>query len=474
MSSATSVIRRYTPPTCTLEISGKDSPLSRWMGRSALKNVRFNLSFDDPRVGEDRWVSVNGDRIQLQSLCDAVTNYVQRFLHQSSNLVNSAIASSGSPTASTAAPEFITSESEGNFAGIFLEPRGMLSHELHLGTLANETSGSSIPLSAVQLADLASALDEYSADVTALPSLNNRHSWASNPPAWGKIAAVSLLAIGLSTAVLRGLEQKSPTTQTATEQAPPSSSDQRLAVQPLPSPSASPLGPLVPTTPLPPGSLPTTQVPEAGISAPPAPQQAPDIKVTEKSAPGSQTTAPSPTQGQSQPGIAISEVPESGVRVPPVPDQTGRSASSAPAGKKAPASSQGEPEPPAPSAADSVAAAERIGSPAALNAPSAPPPQQAARDISAFPQVGEVESFFQKNWKPTPTLKDEAQYNLALSPKGTVQTIIPLNEAARVYQSDLERLLTKDTQVASPPRDARPSVVRIFLNPSGAVKVMQP
>jgi hypothetical protein len=61
-----------------------------------------------------------------------------------------------------------------------------------------------------------------------------------------------------------------------------------------------------------------------------------------------------------------------------------------------------------------------------------------------------------------------------LSPKGTVQTIIPLNEAARVYQSDLERLLTKDTQVASPPRDARPSVVRIFLNPSGAVKVMQP
>ncbi|MCY7277755.1 MAG: DUF4335 domain-containing protein, partial [Phormidesmis sp. CAN_BIN44] len=90
MSFSNSVTRRYTPPTCTLEISAKDSPLTRWMGRSALRHLRFKLSFDDPRVSDDRWITVRGDRTQIESLSQVVTTYVQQFLSQSTALLNAA------------------------------------------------------------------------------------------------------------------------------------------------------------------------------------------------------------------------------------------------------------------------------------------------------------------------------------------------------------------------------------------------
>ncbi len=45
------------------------------------KHVRFQLRFDDPRVLPENHVVIQGDRIQLEKLADAVGDYVQRFLH---------------------------------------------------------------------------------------------------------------------------------------------------------------------------------------------------------------------------------------------------------------------------------------------------------------------------------------------------------------------------------------------------------
>src|SRR3569832_153401 len=74
------VLRRYTPPTCTLEVAAKSSPLSRWIGKSVLKDLRFELCFDDPRKPEDQRVRIRGDARELENLCDAVNRYVQDFL----------------------------------------------------------------------------------------------------------------------------------------------------------------------------------------------------------------------------------------------------------------------------------------------------------------------------------------------------------------------------------------------------------
>ncbi|HEY9646328.1 MAG TPA: DUF4335 domain-containing protein, partial [Chroococcidiopsis sp.] len=77
---AISVLRRYTPPTCTLDVSATRSPLSRWTDRPVLNQLRFQLSLDDPRVLDDRHVTLTGDRTQLEALCEVVADYVQRLL----------------------------------------------------------------------------------------------------------------------------------------------------------------------------------------------------------------------------------------------------------------------------------------------------------------------------------------------------------------------------------------------------------
>ena len=44
-----------------------------------------------------------------------------------------------------------------NAAGIFLRPKGLLAHDLMLGSLQTEASGSTVQLSTLQLFDLANA-----------------------------------------------------------------------------------------------------------------------------------------------------------------------------------------------------------------------------------------------------------------------------------------------------------------------------
>lgn len=75
---AVSAIRRYTPPTCTLEILAKQSVLSRWTDRAVLQDVRFHLSFDGPQRPQENRVTLRGDRDQLEGLCDVVEQYVQQ------------------------------------------------------------------------------------------------------------------------------------------------------------------------------------------------------------------------------------------------------------------------------------------------------------------------------------------------------------------------------------------------------------
>jgi hypothetical protein len=202
MPLSNTVIRSYTPPTCTLEVFAQSSPLSRWMGKTVLKQLSFELRFDDPRLPEAHRVPIRGDRDQLEALSDAVTSYVQQLLQQSPE--NFWVSFSGTQKSSTALdqPELESSTKTLNSfstqitgANIHLEPSSYLTHNLFLGSLANQASGSVIQLTLLQLFDLASALDEYSTDVMALPTLNNRSS-DMRFPAWAPIAAVLVLAVG--------------------------------------------------------------------------------------------------------------------------------------------------------------------------------------------------------------------------------------------------------------------------------------
>ncbi len=191
MPRSNSVIRRYTPPTCTLEVLAQSSPLSRWLGKTVLKQLSFELRFDDPRLPEERRIPIRGDRDQLEALSDVVTSYVKEFLQQSpesfwvsfSGLTNSRLISNGTESEAVATSVKnvtpLPSSKPGEY--IHLEPSNYLNHNLFLGSLANQTSGSVIELSLLQLFDLATALDEYSADVMTLPNLKGDSATLSFP-----------------------------------------------------------------------------------------------------------------------------------------------------------------------------------------------------------------------------------------------------------------------------------------------------
>ncbi|BAU12796.1 hypothetical protein LEP3755_33270 [Leptolyngbya sp. NIES-3755] len=437
MSSPTSVIRRYTPPTCTLEIAAKDSPLSRWMGQSVLKNLRFKLSFDDPRVSEDQWITVRGDRNQLQALTDAVSHYVQNFLSQSSRFSTQSSIGVAEPVT-----DFLT-QAEQNSAGIHLKPKGLISHELHLGSLANDSSGSVLSLSAVQLADLATALDECSADVTTLPNLE-KPRWQTVTPAWGTIAAAAIVAVGVTASIARVFEPTAPT-QTATSQGA-SSNDQRLPVQPLPNTTPAPNTiATLPTAPPPLATLPSTTTPPApSISTTPTQPDTPRLKVAQEA----------PVSPPPQLEIPIRDVP-----VPAIPDQT--RTSQAPSVAKASPNPNADPAPPA-----SQTEVARSVSPAAASLQAnAPRPVPAGTTI---PQVAEVRAYFQKNWKPPQGMTEDIEYRLTLKPDGTIDRIEPLGqEAIRLLDASFP---VTGQEFVTPIKGNGTPVIRLRLTPKGVVQ----
>jgi Domain of unknown function (DUF4335) len=433
-----SVLRRYTPPTCTLEIAAKQSPLSRWTGKLALKNLRFRLSFDDPRVSDDQWVTLRGDRNQLEALSDAVASYVQRFLSQSSTV--------GEPVA--------------NPIGIGLQPKGLLSHELSLGTLATETSGAAIPLTSTQLADLASALDEYAAEATALPNLV-RPAWLQSPN-WAAIAAGGLVAVGIGASLLQGLDrQKSATTATAPS---PSSADQRLALQPpvAPSPSPSPL-----LGPVPLASLPAVPPGGAPIAPPPIAPSASAPNSTASTIPNvtvNQTAQPAPAS------VSVNELPAPAqANLPRGLDSIGSGTSVAPL--------------PGSSTLEKQRAIER-GSPSAAQAEPAapdpaPPPINDAAKAAARAQESpsldlnqEVQTAFSQSWQARADLTEALQYRVELAADGTLQSITPFNEAARSRSEIMVKLPAVGSKLTAPLKGGTGATLQVFLEPSGQVRAL--
>jgi Domain of unknown function (DUF4335) len=439
--SSNSVLRKYTPPTCALEISAKNSPLSRWAGRSVLKHLRFKLSFDDPRISEEQWTTVRGDRSQLESLCQVVTTYVQQFLNQSNTLLDGHLgeglsANLDGNAATIAVLEAPSSSPAALSPDLFIQPRGLLSHELFLGTLATQETGASIRLSAVQLADLATALDEYAADVTALPNLN-RPNWLKNPPSWTSIAATFLIAVGLTTSALRLLDRPTSTTaQAPTTSQGASSSDQRLALQPLPSPSPSPL------------TLPTTLPPLSSI-----PSSPPDVGSQSRAAGDSKVTVPpTPT---APPKIKIVEPPEGSVAVNPIPTQDAPTILS--------------PAPIPPSSARAKTSRTPANSQAAQQQAAAP-----IKDSTAFdtiPQVAEVRQYFKDRWQPPAGLSGDLQYRLVLNPDGSLQQNLPLNEAAGLFLDRPEvGMPLYNAPFVSSLKNSSTAVIRVVLGQDGTVQ----
>lgn len=449
-----SVLRRYTPPTCTLEILGKRSPLSRWMAQPALKDLRFRLSLDDPKLSKEEWVELRGDRVQLEDLAEAVSTYVQQLLEQPQTSLARIGKVSNSDTIAvlpqTMEQRAIVKAGQPNVSEIFLRSNGLLNHDLMLGSLANEATDSVVRLSTLQLFDLANALDDYSTEIVALPNLQEpRPNWVKSSPAWAQIAAVCLVVVGLSTSVAKLLDHSLTSSPTATSQGA-SSSDQQIANQIPPAAVDNAAPPAASNQKLPPP-------PPLGSTTPGTPGM-PKVIVpsTIPSNPGVSNTLPQKPGASSSRGTGS---PDTIALNPGVQRQ-------APSTFAAPAPAALKPE-----LGDNAVAkrsANSAESSQELSAGSAP---QAA-DSSAFdtmPQVAEARRYFQQRWNPPQGLTQTLEYTLVVSPNGSIQQIVPLGQASGDYVDRTNIPLVGEPFVA-PIQGGRTARIRLVLSPDGKVQ----
>ncbi|MBP0020896.1 MAG: DUF4335 domain-containing protein [Cyanobacteria bacterium SBLK] len=462
------LIRRYTPPTCTLEIIAKRSPLARLWGKTLVDELRFELRFDDPRQIQEEPPIVRGDREQLDRLCDVVTAYVQDFLLQSSAANLPLLSAIPLAVNHSPVPEDLP------LSGTLphLQPQGLLFHELALGQLAAENVSGIVSLSATQLFDLAAALDEYSSEIDRLPS--TRSSSLPVVPVWGKVAALLMVTAGLATAIVRF----SPLPQTQLEVASSPESDS-LATAPV-----EPLPPLPEPPPLPQPDFPDELSGRAPLTPPPT-VTAPRVPNAPIFIPGPPRplnqsrprNAPSPLPPEEESEIAPIAPPEAPVLpdLPAVTEEGQRQQDSAletilpperlatvPTQPKAsreapqdfsspfppasitpsassPLAPPSSPAPPSPSLSRSSATRALERQEEAIESFDRPSDSGALEDRNIElepvepPRVSQVRSYFQQRWQPPENLPTALEYRLHLAGDGSLERIIPLGETARTY-----------------------------------------
>lgn len=524
MPLSNSVIRCYTPPTCTLEVFAQSSPLSRWMGKTVLKHLSFELRFDDPRLPEEHRVPIRGDRDQLEALCDAVTSYVQQFLQQSPESFCVSFSDTQESNTALGEPELKSSTKTLNSfstqipgANIHLEPSNHLTHNLFLGSLANHSSGPVIQLSLLQLFDLASALDEYSTDVMALPTLNSTS--ALRFPAWAPVAAVLVLGVGLLPFTwqyansIREKQQQTAKTADPTEvktALEPSSSLAFPTPQPgLTTPSDNLLGSTPP--------LSTSTLPQAPLTAPSSsfstqppntltiPQGTTATLPNNRAMPSASkipgqeiailpNLAQNPTRSSAQPGTlpqlrnlpprlssSTGSLPTNISPVPPslstIPNNTGGTPT-----QPSPLTSQQLEErinslqPPSPGekpasqlsssrTADNNPFIDQLGD--GRKTPTST--EVATGTLFDTPQVAEAREYLKKRWQPPTGLGQTLEYSLIVSVDGTIERIIPLNKSARDFVDNAGMPEVGKPFVSANKRGQNVKI-RVVLTPDGKVQ----
>lgn len=532
MPFSNSILRRYTPPTCTLEIVAKSSPLSRWLGQSVLKELRFELRFDDPRKSEDERVTIRGNAGDLEVLCDAVSNYVQNFLDLSSmplpGILHNPTAGNSSTSNDESTPDSISyisyfvksptliapdvsqeepdeSSSDPDLESnskirqlkprtspseIYLKPRGLLNHNLFLGQLATDESGSVVDLSALQLFDLATALDEYAAELVALPNLNPL-TGRKAPPAWTRVAAVAVLAVGVTTAGIKFLSQPYEQQQTASK-----ANQQLTTPEPTPIPAQVPLLPTPAVSPLATPAVPPL-IAASPTLPPPTPVQAP------AQVPSSQASNLPPVPQRPSLSIEPTDPRRGAIPQPALPAPPSNQIASLPAPAAPSASNPLAPStnpqtqtnqstipttpfplpklPPLNSTRSAPAASDRLVEPQITvpssvtsgnltQAGSAPAnDSDNSRLFDNIPQVAEVRNYLQQRWKPPSGLTKILEYTVWLDGDGSVLRIEPRGQAA-IENIDRTAIPRQGEPFVSPVEGGRNPKIRVVFTPNGRVE----
>lgn len=386
-----SLIRRYTPPTCTLEIWAKSSPLSFWTETIIVKDLNFELRFDDPKLPEEQQVTINGDRDQLEVLAEVVSDYVQKFLLCSISLSSD------------------TQIKQDHLLTPFLQSQGMLTHELFFGSLAPQIKEAKITLSVSQLYDLANALEEYSAELSVLPDLNKIKSPQSNLAKLAKASAVAL-AIGLGSASVIFFQRTHQQTASIASPADSGVSKPDLAkISPLSVPKPAP------KTPIPQPTLPSELSSE--------PKRTPPDPV---SPPQPSSWVPNKNFSSSTNNKQQDQKTESNLS-PLSEDSKAINKKQKPQLDKLP--------------------------PLKTNQTSETSPRLLEQSKAVNSPTAEVKNYFQQRWQPPKDLTQALEYRLLINNDGSVKQIIPLKQISTIYLKRTPMPAQGEKLISPPARD---------------------
>ena len=524
--------KRYTPPTCTLELTAKKSPVIN----TGQKPWEFNLRLDDPRLPEESHITITGDRTQLNSLHDAVNNYIQKFLAYPA-VENIAEKQAVNTSALTVQEHFTIPD----HTDIYLQPRNLLIHDLCLGKLTTNQAIASIPLSVLQLFDLSTVLNECQTDLVT--ELDEEHR---SVPGWLKSSGLILLTAGLTALAIKGYDyyvtSQKPAEEVVTMPNIPSPSPVVMTPSPLPkiSPTASPspLPKSLKPSPIPvppnlfggPGGIPMTSPNFANQSGSFNNQSNQNddrivmvIPTDETNNSGdrrSVLTIDAPTDNNVVPFVPpTSPVVSPPLPVPPIPPPNlgiNLTPTTSIAGdnsmlpsrqyldvKQLPIMMPGQIDLPVlTDQPDDLAAMpddlsnnspDDLSNNLSNNAPkksqstdkfseeplieivqpyTSQPREYIAEKNTLFdqiPQVSQVRGYFEEKWQPPADLTKSLQYNLTIDQTGKVQSIKPVGETAVKY-SKQAKLPKIGEVITSNLTNTQPATIRVVLQPDGKVQ----
>ncbi|WP_228017166.1 DUF4335 domain-containing protein, partial [Synechocystis sp. LEGE 06083] len=177
-------LRRYTPPTCTLELWQTRRVWQR-TPQTLPPDYRFALHFDDPRLPEVEQLTLSGTPEELETLAVAVESYLQQRLSPCASL-----------EPSTYPEPIFNADGEPSFC---LRPQGSWSHEL-LGM------GAPVILNTSQLYDLMLALESFrlqDLEPSRMPPAIAGEKLPQGLIVGGVMAAGGVLAIAMATLWMR-------------------------------------------------------------------------------------------------------------------------------------------------------------------------------------------------------------------------------------------------------------------------------
>lgn len=503
MPLSNSVLHRYTPPTCTLQVVAYSSPVSRWVGSKVVKEVQFDLRFDDPRSSADKQFSITGNQNQLEALHTVVTDYIQELLSLSPESFATLgqetpppksvppsppidddvegdvwmMPKDSSPLAtpeveqvstdaiarnkSDAKSEYMLQTALGIKAAITqgefidLKPASKVTHNLSLGSLATPETGEFVQLSVLQLFDLATALDEYKSDLIALPTLA-RHSQTSPLLAWANIAAVLLLGVGVTTVGLQVFNRPN-SLQTASNisNRPKITTNPQVALAPSPFPSLSPATTIL--VPSPNSSIPATGAIATPSTAPIPQTVTPGTKIN----PVANGLPPQPIV--INPPAAQTTTTTTTVTVPGATNRT------TPPIAILPSPNLSSSATPSPSTTTTTVEVQQDSN--SREAPTPPKPITTATRTAfvANPQVAEVSDYFNGRWEPPANLRSSLEYSIVLDVDGSIQVIEPYGLASRTYLDRTGMPLIGERFVSANQNGQSPRI-RLRFNPNGKVQ----